>query len=202
MWHCRFATWLSRRRSVDSARVVGLRVGCGGGRLRLGIIGLALFGGSCNRGPTPPPPTDEQRAEMRRVEEAEAARRQMVQEQVERIRGGQPRPSTDESDSPAILPYDRWTLPETAADALGRIGRPAVAGLREKLRHPAADVRLRAARVLARIGPEAAEAVPELIGLLDDPDADVRRWAARALGQIGPAAEPAVPGLIELLDDA
>ena len=55
------------------------------------------------------------------------------------------------------------------------------------------------ALVLARIGPDAADAVPELTDLLDDPEQDVRKAAARALGQIGPDAAEAVPALMRQL---
>ena len=58
-----------------------------------------------------------------------------------------------------------------------------------------------AARVLARIGPEAVIAVPTLQLLLEDPDDEVRRAATRALGQIGPAAAAAIPDLIRLLEE-
>lgn len=53
--------------------------------------------------------------------------------------------------------------------------------------------------MLARIGPEAYDAVPELTDLLGDSDEDVRKAAARALGQIGPQAADAVPALMRQL---
>jgi HEAT repeat protein len=57
-------------------------------------------------------------------------------------------------------------------------------------------MRDQAAQTLARIGPAAEAAVPELLAALDDPDEDVRRSVIRALGQIGPAAADAVPALL------
>jgi hypothetical protein len=92
-----------------------------------------------------------------------------------------------------------WTEQEAAADALGRIGAPAVPALIDTLQSPVGSVRLKAVEVLARMGPEALAAVPRLIELLDDPDPTVRKAAARALGQIGPLAQDAVPALMQRL---
>jgi hypothetical protein len=88
---------------------------------------------------------------------------------------------------------------ELAAQALGRIGKPAVPMLMNALQHRDPHVRLQAAQVLAKIGPEAQAAVPLLVAALDDHDPHVRRAAARALGQIGPAAQEAVPALMRSL---
>ncbi len=48
---------------------------------------------------------------------------------------------------------------------------------------------------VAALGPNAAWAVPTLIGLLSHESPKVRTLAARALGSIGPAARVARPGL-------
>jgi len=50
---------------------------------------------------------------------------------------------------------------------------------------------------IARLGPKAKPAVPQLIKALKDPDQVVRQLAAYALGQIGPDAKEAVPALKE-----
>ena len=65
------------------------------------------------------------------------------------------------------------------------------------------DVRSIAAVTLGEIGPEAEEAVPILIKLLQDQDAEgfVRANAATALGKIGEGASKAVPALINALED-
>jgi len=65
------------------------------------------------------------------------------------------------------------------------------------------DVRSNAAMALGEIGPEAKDAVPTLIQLLQNEDAEgfVRANAALALGQIGKGAEDAVPVLIQALRD-
>ena len=64
-----------------------------------------------------------------------------------------------------------------------------------------ADVRSSAVGALLRIGPGAAEAVPQLIKALKDEDWDVRMGAADVLGILGPAAEDCVPQLITALQD-
>lgn len=101
---------------------------------------------------------------------------------------------------PSLRPYTDWSVSETAADSLGRIGAAAVPELAKLLHDSDPAVRQMSARILARIGPEAAEAVPDLEQLLADEHPQVRRSAARALGQIGPAAASAVPALMRLLD--
>ncbi len=101
----------------------------------------------------------------------------------------------------AVLPYGEWGLQETAIDALGRIGEPAVAALEQMLNEPAPESRVQAAYVLARIGPDAKKAVPQLIEALRDSNFEVRKAAARALGQIGPEAAPAVEALIKVIQE-
>jgi HEAT repeat protein len=54
-------------------------------------------------------------------------------------------------------------------------------------------------QVLSMVGPDAAEAVPEVSRLLDSSDGDARRDAQFALAAIGPAAAPAVPQLSQSL---
>jgi len=88
---------------------------------------------------------------------------------------------------------------DDAADALARIGRPAVPYLLPWLDDPDPSVRARTARVLGRMGPEAADAVDRLTAALVDSDPAVAQAAAYALGQIGADAEPAIPNLVRLL---
>ncbi|MCA9212305.1 MAG: HEAT repeat domain-containing protein [Planctomycetales bacterium] len=99
-----------------------------------------------------------------------------------------------------LKPYKDWTFTETAIDALGRIGEAAVEPLVKSLDDPNPLVRYRAARILAKIGPDAFAAVPALVKHLSDVDESVRKEAARALGQIGPQAADAVPELIRALE--
>lgn len=57
-----------------------------------------------------------------------------------------------------------------------------------------------AVQQLSRLGPEAAEAVPELVKLLGGDDRRAATFAAWALGAIGPAAKDAVPALVKALN--
>lgn len=59
-----------------------------------------------------------------------------------------------------------------------------------------------AARHLGRLGPEARQAVPDLIEIVTGNDsAKLRAAAAAALGKIGPEAKSAVPALVQQLND-
>src|SRR5262249_40159735 len=58
--------------------------------------------------------------------------------------------------------------------------------------------RIRAALLLAKLGPDAKKAVPALVRALDDKDPFIRDAAASALGRIGPAAKEAAPACINL----
>jgi HEAT repeat protein len=107
--------------------------------------------------------------------------------------------ATKRSSRPTIESYEDWTLSETAARALGRMGSAAVPELSRSLSDANPVMRRRAAEILAQIGPEAKDAVPALTRALDDRDPEVRKAAARALGEIGPDAKDAVPHLIEAL---
>jgi HEAT repeat protein len=54
---------------------------------------------------------------------------------------------------------------------------------------------------LAKLGPNAKEAIPHLVPLLKDVDDDVRLAAVKTLAAIGPAAAATAPNLRPLLDD-
>lgn len=114
--------------------------------------------------------------------------------------------SADNDFSPAIpemqLPFEAWSDQQVAADALSRIGKPAVPQLIAALQHPDPKVRRAATSVLARMGSEAKDAVPALIQLLEDENPSVRRCAAKTLGRIGPEAAEAVPALVRALMDS
>jgi hypothetical protein len=88
---------------------------------------------------------------------------------------------------------------QAAADALGRIGEPAVPALTEALMDGSPVVRYQAARALTYMGAQASSAVPALMRSLHDQDESVRQQSALALGQIGPPAAPAVPELLLML---
>ncbi len=67
----------------------------------------------------------------------------------------------------------------------------------QALSHPDYQVRWKALEALAKLGPQAAPAVPVLITRLED-ESD-RYRAISVLGAIGPAAAPAVPALLKRL---
>lgn len=95
---------------------------------------------------------------------------------------------------------------QAAADALERIGAPAVPQLINVLQaEQLDDVKQAAAQILGKIGPKAEPAVPALAALLGQGIPISQNWsggelrdsAALALGEIGPGARNAVPALIE-----
>jgi HEAT repeat protein len=102
------------------------------------------------------------------------------------------RKALDQIDDPSQL--------EMIVDAVASIGKdalePCILSLREK-----APKRLYAIKVLIKLGPTAAPAVPELIKALKDEDAEIRREAEFALGAIGAEAASATAALIEALAD-
>jgi HEAT repeat protein len=91
------------------------------------------------------------------------------------------------------------------ARALARLGgSDAVDALTKALKQESSSVRVWLASILGDLGPEAAEAVPVLIGILNTVGDRHSVWrdAAEALGKIGPAAREAVPRLKDLMREA
>jgi hypothetical protein len=91
-------------------------------------------------------------------------------------------------------PYASWSLPQTAADSLAKLGPAAVPVLTPQLRSRDLAQRRQAAEILARVGPDAARsedlnAVTAIVARVEDHSEDivVRKGCARALGQIAPA---------------
>ena len=97
----------------------------------------------------------------------------------------------------ATLKDSGWYVREKAAEALWKLGEPAVEPLIAALKDTDSDVRRGAAKALGQlVDPRAVE---PLIEALKDTDSDVRRGAAEALGQL---EDPrAVEPLIEALKD-
>ena len=79
-------------------------------------------------------------------------------------------------------------------------GKASVGPLVEATKSPDRGLRFVAGWTLAAIGPDAADAVPALIEMLDD-EHYVRQTAVYALGTIGPSAKPAVTPLLRTLED-
>jgi HEAT repeat protein len=93
---------------------------------------------------------------------------------------------------------DVW---KTAAALLTRLGRAAVPALIDELRWGGDTRQTMAARIVARLGPDAADAVPHLIKPLGSEHTHLRQAAVEALAGIGTAAGTAVPALVPLLAD-
>ncbi len=74
-------------------------------------------------------------------------------------------------------------LARTAADALTRIGQPAVSALMAALKHPDAQTRGLAARALAHLKDPAS--IPALFNALEDDSAFVQYWADEGLDRLG-----------------
>lgn len=87
-----------------------------------------------------------------------------------------------------------------ALHALADRGAPIVPAMIEALKNDQTEYW--GLLVLQEIGPEAKDAVPEIMTVLREPEEPWQRMeACITLGKIGPASAPAVPQLIELLDD-
>ena len=87
-----------------------------------------------------------------------------------------------------------------AIDALSEFGKDAVPALIEALQNP--RMRYWAILVLNEIGPDAADAVPALVRVLqEDKDPEVRMEALLALGNIGPAARSHGAMIARMLND-
>jgi len=98
-----------------------------------------------------------------------------------------------------------YFLHQVVPDEIARLGKPAVPALARALHDENAYTRCWAARVLGKIGPQAKEVVPVLIGMLEDKEHGqfgAGAAAARALGNMGPDAKRAVPELVKLLENA
>jgi hypothetical protein len=155
-----------------------------------------LWLGGCGAVDSDPPAAIEQKA------------REMIPLQTQTISTAPPDSSRIERMRPPVVPTSpqiprrqQRALPETAADALARIGEPAVPSVIVMLSDPNPELRVRAANILAQIGDQASPAVPELIARLRDEDETVRKAAAHALGQMGPSAADAVPALLRAASD-
>jgi len=76
------------------------------------------------------------------------------------------------------------------AQALAKIGPPAVEPLTEALADPLPERRAGAATALGLLGSSAKGALPKLLDLLDDRDTEVRRQASQALVRVLSVVRP------------
>lgn len=97
----------------------------------------------------------------------------------------------------AVKRYD-----QDAVIALNKIGPKAVPDIIRHIQEGGDEDRRLLLRVLYKIGPPAAPAVPTLIPLLNDKNLDVVYSAIVTLGAIGPEAAPAVPALTKHLSNS
>lgn len=86
-----------------------------------------------------------------------------------------------------------------ALHSLAEVGKAGVPRLIEGMKHP--EARYWICRILAEIGPDAAEAVPALTEALSDERPETRREAVLALGHIGAASGPAAAKIASLTKD-
>ena len=86
-----------------------------------------------------------------------------------------------------------------ALQSLAEQGKEAVPRLRAALKHEQAQYW--ACLVLAEIGPDAVEAVPEIQEVLKAGNPDTRMEALVALGEIGPGAKSAIPAVVALAEN-
>ncbi|HEY9726971.1 MAG TPA: HEAT repeat domain-containing protein, partial [Chroococcales cyanobacterium] len=100
--------------------------------------------------------------------------------QVSRNSWAQPVPYTQVAPLIEKLTDNDFRVRHDAADAIAKIGSPAVPFLIEALKSENQQVRWRAASALGQIGAEAASAVPALLVTLQDEDEYIRRIAAYA----------------------
>lgn len=84
-----------------------------------------------------------------------------------------------------------WKAAATGLTAIGRPAVPSLLSLIDDVKNT--EIRARAVLVLQLIGPQAGDAVPKLVSLLDEPA--LMSNAIAALGGIGPAADAAVSAL-------
>ena len=163
----------------------------------LASVALVMTSGGCGR--RPPTPVRAKQSDARAADNSLLVTHEEVNKQsLPRARITIRDESVARASLDVVMPTPKSER-QLAADALTRIGPPAVPMLVEALRGRDGEVRRQACEVLMRMGPDAREAVPELVRLLDDEDEELRRMAATALGRIGPDAGEAVPALMRRL---
>lgn len=97
--------------------------------------------------------------------------------------------------------HDDDPVQRSVIKALGSIGRPAVAELRERLRSDNPELRLAAAEAFGLMSSDANAAVPDLIEALNDRDGRVRTAAVEAFGNFSLDGGDALPAIVQLASD-
>jgi|GEM_PF-6955467 len=102
---------------------------------------------------------------------------------------------------PALPDRREWGVRDSVAEAIARMGQPAVPYLQAALNDPDPEMRRYAIQGLSRIGPNAVAATPQLTAIVTNQQEspEVRKAAALAIIQIGPPAANAIPALMEVL---
>ncbi len=108
--------------------------------------------------------------------------------------------------SPAAIPgliHCLGSYHDTAAEILGKVGKPAVKPLLATMQQTRGNlVRLGVFNALGFIGPNAAEAVPALRQVIASrPPGQGADYAIHALGKIGPRAAAVIPDLLVLIQN-
>lgn len=97
-----------------------------------------------------------------------------------------------------LLSSEDYKIRNQAADALGRIGKPAVSILNRHATHGSIQARISIVEAMARIG--SPESVPVLCRILTEDERKEMRWiAAIALGEVG--EKESIPVLVGALKD-
>ena len=103
-----------------------------------------------------------------------------------------------DSDNPAVVKICKETLDRET----GLVTRNHLMILRQSLPGKSELARLRILALLAKLGPEAAPAVPNIIEVIKVGGDESRKSAVSLLGQIGPPASSAGPAIIAGFDKA
>lgn len=91
---------------------------------------------------------------------------------------------------------------ETASRTLARLGPPAVPELRKAMKNDSLDIRRLTVITLGLIGPDAGDAVPDLLGLLSNTQSGLQDETAEALAGIGKPAVAALESALKQEQDA
>lgn len=90
----------------------------------------------------------------------------------------------------------------SAAQALAKIGKPAIPSLIKALSHKKNDVRISASEALNKIGTLPPKAIPLILKSLRDKESEVRKNITEVLGKTGPLTTDVVPALIRAIGDS